>query len=152
MKKLFVAFALGAGMFLLSQTASAQWLDTFDTYSLGPLAAQSDWEEWYTTPNVDANVSADFAFSGTKSVKIVGKPSSNDVVYPFHLLPGGAPTSGQWLFSTKVYVPSSSTGLGFLIMLSTYNDGSGTDSWSLQVRFNANSGQVKSDGAGAETC
>jgi len=149
-KKLFVALALALGVCAFTGPANAQWLDTFDGYALGPLAAQSDWEEWYTSTGVDADVSSAFAFSGTKSVKIIGKPTQNDVVYPFSLLPGGRPSSGSWLMNAKTYVPSGEKGVSYFIMLNTYNDaGAGADNWSLQVRFNANQEFVKNDGPSA---
>src|SRR5262245_44459061 len=105
-KKLFVALALSLGVCAFTGAANAQWLETFDTYNLGPLAAQSLWDEWYTSTNVDADVSSAFAFSGTKSVKIHGTPDSDDVVYPFSTLPGGRPDSGQWLIQGKSYAPT----------------------------------------------
>ena len=146
-KKLFVALALALGVCAFSGQAKAQWLDTFENYALGPLAAQSDWEEWYSSSGVDADVSSAFAFTGTKSVKIIGKPTQNDVVYPFSLLPGGRPSSGSWLMSAKTYIPSTEKGVSYFIMLNTYNDpGAGADNWSLQLRFNVNQGFVKSDG------
>src|SRR5262245_60800084 len=73
MRKLCFGLA-AAALFAVSTVANAQvvWQDHFDTYALGPLAAQSPWEEWYTSTNVDADVVQDFAFTGTKSVKITG--------------------------------------------------------------------------------
>ena len=60
MRKFWFGLA-ASGMLALATTANAQivWQDHFDTYSLGPLAAQSDWEEWYASSNVDADVTQD---------------------------------------------------------------------------------------------
>jgi hypothetical protein len=146
-KKLLAALALALGVCAFTGPANAQFLDTFDSYAVGPLAAQSTWEEWYTSSGVDASVSTAFAFTGTKSAKIVGTPTQNDVVYPFSTIPGGRPSSGAWLMSAKTYIPSSESGLGYFIMLNTYNDPSaGADNWSLQIRFNLNQQFVRNDG------
>src|SRR5262245_52704508 len=146
-KKLFVALAMSLGVCAFTGVANAQWLETFESYSLGPLAAQSLWEEWYTSTNVDADVSSAFAFQGTKGVKIIGTPRQNDVVYPFSTLPGGRPDSGQWLMSAKTYAPSGEVGISYFIMLNIYNDvGTGPDNWSLQVRINETQSKVRNDG------
>jgi hypothetical protein len=143
-----IAFSL---VVVLGSSASGQWLDSFDTYNVGPLAAQSDWEEWYLSTGVDADVTDTRAFSGTNCLLVLGSPAvsnAQDVVYPFRLLPNGKPSSGQWYFSIKTYVPSTATGTAYVIMLNTYDDpGTGQDNWSLQVRFNATGGYVRSDGA-----
>ena len=151
MRKFWFGLA-ASGMLALATTANAQivWQDHFDTYSLGPLAAQSDWEEWYASSNVDADVTQDVSFTGTKSVKIAGAPTypnSCDVVYPFRLLPGGQPTSGKWLLTARTFVPTGATGVGYFIMMNQYGDPN-TDNWSLQVRFNANGNKVKNDSTG----
>jgi len=146
-KKLLAALALALGVCAFPGPANAQFLDTFDTYSLGPLAAQSTWDEWYTSTNVDADVSNAFSFTGSQSVKISGTPRMNDVVYPFSTLPGGRPSSGAWLMTGLTYIPTGEKGVSYFIMLNTYDDpGSGADNWSLQIRFNANQEFVKNDG------
>src|SRR5262245_4463268 len=75
---------------LMAAGASAQWLDDFDGYVPGPLAAQSLWEEWYGSSGVDPNVVNTISFTASNSVEIV---TDNDVVYDFTNLAGGRPSS-----------------------------------------------------------
>lgn len=154
MRRLWFGLAASA-MLVLSTGAQAQiaWQDHFDTYSLGPIDPQSDWEQWYASTNVDADVSNDQAFTGTKSLKVAGPPTytnPSDIVYPFKVLPGGMPTSGKWLVSMRTFVPTGATGVAYFIMMNQYGDPT-TDNWSLQVRFNANGDKVKSDGVGKQS-
>jgi hypothetical protein len=124
----------------MASTASAQWHDDFDTYTPGPLAAQSDWEEWTGSSGVDADVDNTNSFTASNSVLIV---QDNDVVYDFSLLPGGRPTSGVWTASIKTYVPSGGTGYGWYILMNDYPTNL---QWSVQTRFDLVNGLV-SDGA-----
>jgi len=126
--------ALSFGM---ATTANAQWLDDFDGYALGPLAAQSLWEEWTGSSGVDANVDNAYSFTTSQSVMIV---TNNDVVYDFANTPSGRPTSGVWTKSIKTYVPSGSTGIGWHILMCNYPT---TLEWAVQTSFDASLGQVK---------
>lgn len=115
--------------FVMSSGASAQWLDDFDSYSPGPLAAQSQWEEWVGKSGVDANVVNSLSFTASNSVEIV---KDNDVVYDFANLAGGRPTSGVWTASVMTYVSSIATGLGWYIMMNDYPNNL---QWSVQTQF-----------------
>ncbi|MFO0980705.1 MAG: hypothetical protein U1E76_02980 [Planctomycetota bacterium] len=146
-------FGLAASALLLLSTARAQvvWQDHFDTYSLGPLAAQSDWDEWYSGSNTDCDVTTAFAFSGTKSIKVTGPPTytnPTDVVYQFSQLPGGLPVAGQWLFSIRTYIATGSKGVGYFIMMNQYG---GPDSWSIEIKFRPNVGDIYNDGKGHQS-
>jgi len=121
---------------VLASAANAQWLDDFDSYVPGPLAAQSAWEEWTGSVGVDANVDATQSFTSPHSVLIVG---TNDVVYDFTNLPGGRPSSGVWSASIKTYVPLGATGSGFYILMNDYPTNL---HWSVTTEFNATSGFV----------
>jgi hypothetical protein len=120
----------------LASSASAQWLDGFDSYSLGPLAAQSLWDEWFSSTNVDANVDSTFAFTPGQSLMIVG---TNDVVWDFANSTGGRPTSGKWAASVKTYVPTGTTGASWYILLNEYSN---PLQYSVQVKFDATLGKV----------
>ena len=120
----------------LASTANAQWLDNFDSYSLGPLAAQSLWDEWYSSSGVDANVDNTYAFTPGQSLMIVG---NNDVVWDFANSAGGRPSSGKWAISVKTYVPTGTTGASWYILLNEY---SSPLQYSVQVKFDATAGQV----------
>jgi hypothetical protein len=126
----------------MAASANAQWLDDFDSYALGPLAAQSAWEEWTGSSGVDANVDNTYSFTASQSVVIV---TNNDVVYDFTNLPSGRPTSGVWTASIKTYVPSGSTGIGWYILMCNYPT---TLEWAVQTNFDASLGQVKDGSVG----
>jgi hypothetical protein len=131
---------IGAGVLslaILSSAAPAQWLDNFDSYTPGPLAAQSLWEEWTGSSGVDADVTTSESLSAPHSVLIV---SDNDVVYDFVNLAGGRPTSGKWIASAKVFTPSTVSGAGYFIILDSYPS---PLHWALQVAFNAPAGKVE---------
>ncbi|MEW6742268.1 MAG: hypothetical protein AB1486_05875 [Planctomycetota bacterium] len=140
MKKLagvVAALALIAGPAL-----TQQWHETFDTYTPGPLAAQSLWEEWDGSVGVDATVDPSEAFSSPNSVLIETGSPGNDVVWRYINGPGGQPYRFQWIFSIKTFVSSGGTGTGWYIMLNRYQIGGGDKQWSLQVQFNADTNQV----------
>jgi hypothetical protein len=125
------------GLAILSSAAPAQWLDNFDGYSPGPLAAQSVWEEWTGSSGVDADVTTSESLSAPHSVEIL---SDNDVVYDFVNLSGGRPTSGKWIASIKVYTPSGMSGTGWFIMLDTYPS---PLHWAVQFGFNGATGKIE---------
>jgi len=130
----FGGVALACGM---AGPANAQWLDDFDSYALGPLAAQSLWEEWTGSSGVDANVDNAFSYTAPQSVVIV---TNNDVVYDFANTPSGRPSSGVWTTSIKTYVPSGATGICWYILMCNYPT---TLEWAVQTSFDASLGQVK---------
>lgn len=114
---------------VMTTGASAQWLDDFDGYVPGPLAAQSLWEEWTGKTGVDANVVNTLSFTASNSVEIV---KDNDVVYDFSNLAGGRPSSGMWTASVMTYVSTLATGMGWYIMM---NDYPSNLQWSVQTQF-----------------
>ncbi|MBK8563271.1 MAG: hypothetical protein IPN76_07970 [Saprospiraceae bacterium] len=83
------------------------WIDEdFDNYTLGGISDQSDvWDTWTqpTNANENANVSADFALSGTQSLKIAAAGGADD-----QLLNLGNRTSGHFILKWKMYVPTGS--------------------------------------------
>ncbi|MEW6742269.1 MAG: hypothetical protein AB1486_05880 [Planctomycetota bacterium] len=124
-----------------------KWFDDFDSYAPGPLAAQSDWEEWPGSSGVDATVVTAPApiFSTPNSVLIEGGLPGDDVVYNFANLAGGQPRTGQWIMSIKTFVDSDATGTGYFIMLNRFPN---FMNWSVQVRFDSDADALVSDGAG----
>jgi hypothetical protein len=130
--------------FAMSTTAHAQWLDDFDTYTPGPLAAQSLWDEWTGSTGVDADVVNTRKFSAANSVLIT---QNDDVVYDFTNLAGGRPTSGKWISSIKAFVPLGTTGIGWYIIMNDYPTNL---QWSLQTSFNASTATVN-DGTRSAT-
>jgi hypothetical protein len=117
--------------------AQAQWVEQFDTYNLGRIAAQSLWEEWDGSSGVDGRVVASPTLTLDRALQITGQPvppgsPGNDTVYNFVNLPSGQPTSGKYICSARTYIPSSADGTGWFIMLNSYPT---PKNWSLQVQF-----------------
>lgn len=140
----FVVLAC-VSVFLLAPTASAQWFDDFDSYNPGPLAPQGGWAEWDMSTNVNATVDTSVSFTAPHSVLIVGDDGAgnpgDDVVYNFAQLPGGTPgPGGQYAFSIETFVPGGVTGSAWVIMLNRYPV---MPDWSIQVQFNASTGQLR---------
>jgi hypothetical protein len=133
----FSAFLGSVGLVCaMGSVAHAQWLDDFDSYAPGPLAAQSAWEEWTGSSGVDANVTVFQSFTTPNSVVII---TNNDVVYDFALLPSGRPSSGVWTTSIKTYLPSGTTGIGWYILMNDYPTNL---HWSVQTTFDTTQNRV----------
>lgn len=120
-------------------------VDDFESYAVGSnLHGQGGWAGWADDPTAGALVSNDFSFSPTQSVKISG---ASDLVRTF----SGA-TNGQWVFSVMQYVPSTSSGTNYVILMNTYRPPyQASDlNWSVQIQCDMTGGWVVSDlGGGA---
>ena len=102
---LLVALALPA-------LARAQWADAFESYAPGSgIAGQGGWEFWCEGGN-DAEVSIEFASSGSRSLRL--EPGSN-VVQPLPF-----PTRRAWTVVVDTYVPSRAAGRGWISAMNTY--------------------------------
>ena len=131
---LFGSFSLACAF--ASPAHAQQWLEDFDLYLPGPLAAQSLWDEWSGSSGVDANVDNTRSFTTPLSVQIT---SDNDVVWDFVNSPGGRPNKGHWALSVKTYIPTGATGSGWFIVLNEYPM---PMNWSVQTEFDASLGKV----------
>ncbi len=118
-----------ATVLLLLPVAGAEWSDDFDSYAVGSgMIGQGGWEGWDASPAADAYVSDLYAFSSPHSVEIV--PTS-DLIHQFT-----GYTSGAWVFTAYVYVPTDFSGQSYFLLLNTYNHG-GPYNWSSQVMFDS---------------
>lgn len=128
--------ALGAAV----TTASAQsMLDNFDSYTLGSIHGQGGWEGWTGIGSVAGTVTTAQAFSGSQSLQVV---AGNDTVRPFTGVAGGL-----WSLSLMQYVPSTSSGTSWVILMNSYP---ANLNWSVQMYADITAGQVRSyedDGA-----
>ena len=127
---------IGLTCALASPAHAQQWLEDFDSYLPGPLAAQSLWDEWTGSVGVDANVDNTRSFTTSESVQIL---SDNDVVWDFTNSPGGRPTQGHWALSVKTYVPTGATGSEWFIVMNEYPS---PLQWSVQTELDATLGKV----------
>ncbi|MDQ2987308.1 MAG: PEP-CTERM sorting domain-containing protein [Armatimonadota bacterium] len=136
MKKLSVLAV--AATFAVS--ANAQWSDNFDSYAAGTqLHGVGGWTGWGNSVGAGALVSNAQSSSAPNSVDIVG---ASDLVQEF----AGA-TSGIWMFSGEVFIPTSFTGISWFIMMNTYTSaGGGGGNWSMQQQFDGGTGMILNAG------
>jgi hypothetical protein len=135
--------------------ANAQFTDNFDSYTPGTLCPQGGWEEWAGSVDACGEVSTEFAFSGSQSLKLIGNVGGSTGLGDdtIHRIPNFS--GGVWEFSVMTYVPSSAEGTAYILLLNTYDDPPGAPigdyRWSLQVRVDADTNTVTAEGGGSET-
>lgn len=135
MRKLFVTGGMLAAFLLLPAAASADWVENFDGYTAGTsLHGVGGWYGWDNDPQWEAFVSTTQARSPANSVEIT---TTADLVHPF-----SGYTSGKWIFTAWVYIPSTYAGQSYFLLQNTYNHGGPYD-WSVQMYFDSASGLVK---------
>jgi len=136
---------------LCASSAVAQWSDNFDSYAVTgqPLGFQGGWEEW--TTGASAFVT-NAQFRSAPNAVAVGPlhPSvstlETDLVHQYHdPLNPGTYDHGTWVYSAWQYIPSTTTGTTYFIMMNTYSFPAGPYAWSVQVQFNPAAGTVVGD-------
>ncbi len=133
MKKLYTTLAvLAISLGLKAQVTIFE--DNFDAYTAGSgvVASNPLWSNWSSTAASDASVSADYSSSPSNSAFINGQ--ATDLVLPI-----GPYTSGQYIISFNMMIPSGSTGAYFNGM-HTWSATAANYEWAFDVFF---------DGAGA---
>jgi hypothetical protein len=144
MKKLvFLAVAATVAV-----SANAQWSANFDSYANGmQLHGVDNWQGWWNTPANGALVSNAQSSSGPNSVEVLGP--NVDLVQPFN----GMATSGIWMLSAEVYVPTGYTNpanqASNFILVNEYVVNAGD--WSVQMAFDSISGNVIQGGGSGNT-
>ncbi len=130
-----------AALLLIVPAASADWADNFDSYALGSgLHGQGGWEGWEGDPAWDAIVTDVQAYTAPHSLACI---PTTDIVQGF------AETSGEWIMTGYMYIPTGSTGEQYFIMLNSYWPN--TNDWSIQVLFDSDAGTVTDTMASAIT-
>lgn len=127
---------LGASLALVAAVSSAGaqgMFDNFDSYTLGSIHGQGGWEGWTGIGSVAGTVTAAQAFSGSQSLQVV---AGNDTVRPFTGV-----ASGLWTLSLQQYVPSTSSGTSWLILMNSYP---ANLNWSAQMYADITAGQMRS--------
>ncbi len=123
-----------AALLLIVPAASADWSDNFDSYALGSgLIGQGGWDGWEGSAAADAFVTDAQSLSAPHALEAI---PTTDIVQQF------AETSGNWIMTGYVYIPTGSTGDQFFIMLNTYDAGTSTFDWSIQLEFHSDLGTV----------
>jgi hypothetical protein len=123
--------------------------ENFESYLPGEICGLNGWEPWLGSTDVCGAASTEQAFTGNRSLKIVGNiggstGQGDDTVHRF-----SGVGAGIWTFKAMTFVPINATGSAYLNLLNTYDDPPGSPStdyrWSLQVRFDATANQVMAD-------
>ena len=107
MKKIYI-LALVLGAFSFSSYAQTELTDDFESYTLGPISAQSPhWRNWSGVDggSDDANVVDDESLSGLQSVLISGN-GLTDLI----LLVPSAPISGVYTIEFNALIPAGKSG------------------------------------------
>ncbi len=137
MRNLRVAVVLLAIM-AVSSVASAGVLfeEDFDAYFTGSsLHGQGGWKGWDNDPSWTAFTWLAPANSAPNSAEIDG---SADLVHEFGF------AGGILELTAMQYIPRSSSGQSYFILLNEYSDG-GPYEWSVELNFNMDSGVIFSD-------
>lgn len=129
MRTLFVALAL----LVVASQASADWSDDFDSYSPGGLHGLGGWAGWNNSQQFDALVTDSIFVSSPNSVKIL---PTTDIVQEF------TETSGRWVVTANLYVPSGGSGDQFFIMHNSYTPG-GSFTCAHDLVFHQDTGNVE---------
>lgn len=130
-----------AAALLLVTAAGADWTENFDGYVAGSgLIGQGGWEGWDNSAGANAMVSALYSLSAPNSAEIL--PTS-DLIHQF-----SGYTTGVWVFTGHLYIPTGFSGQCYFLLLNTYNHG-GPYNWSCQVMFDG-TGFVQSDPEGTQ--
>jgi len=112
-------------------TDAVIWSENFDALALGNVLGQAGWVGWSgTIPAPEAYVVNTQASSPTQSLRITNATatgSTSDAVQIYNQ------TGGKYKFSGKSYVPSTTSGNGYFIILNKYP----AFDWSAQIKWDA---------------
>jgi hypothetical protein len=132
--------AIAAALALPALAHAAQWFENFDSYQNGSqMHGQGGWKGWDNDARFGALVTDAQSRSSPHSLDIVG---ASDLV---HVYPDDE--TGKWTFVAWQYIPGSTTGTSYFILLNRYRDG-GTndyDRWSIQLPFDLARNEVRDD-------
>lgn len=133
-KVMFGALAL----MVAAGTASAQWSEDFDGYSLGSLGTQGCWDGWDGSSGAYGTVTADQARSAPNSM---AADSGTDAVQQFN----PPVNSGQHTLAGYIYVPGNMDDNTYWIIQNVYTHDGGTYDWTVQVVLDPFNGDVHDD-------
>ena len=136
---LVVAVMMGA---VCSVGSAALFFEDFESFDAGEFLHDlaGGWKGWDDSAAYGSPVSDAHAYSGSKSVEIIG---AADLVHEYNV------AGGKWVFTAMQYIPSGATGTSYFILLNTYHS-AGRD-WSVQTTFNLASGAIGFWHGGAAT-
>jgi len=145
MRRILLTLSIIFSFSVLAIAQAVVFSDDFEGYIVGQQVAcqnPTDWTTWSNAPcgPEDANVSTNFAYSGTKSFVIV---MVDDFVKPLNDI-----TSGKWEMRFQMYIPTGKGGY-----FNTLADFAGANSvWASQAYFNVDgTGTLDAGGVSAAT-
>jgi hypothetical protein len=125
---------------LSSAAQAASFDEDFESYAPSSnIHGQGGWKGWDNVAGAGAAVSVAFSFNGTKSVNVIG---ASDLVHEFTGV-----DSGQYILSIRQYIPSTSGGTSYFILLNKHKDKGASSDYnrSVQTVFNLGTGAITSD-------
>jgi hypothetical protein len=139
--------ATGMGLIAVPHICPDEFVEDFESYSLGPVCGQGGWEEWAGSTDVCGVVTNEHAFGGSRSFKIVGNIGGSaglgdDTVHPFDI------SGGHHVISVMTYVPIAAQGVGWVVLLDSYPT---PFNWSMNLQLDANADVVRDVDLGATT-
>jgi Concanavalin A-like lectin/glucanases superfamily len=113
--------------------------DDLEVFPLGEFCGLGGWEPWTGSTDVCASITTEQAFSGNRSIKVVGNiggstGQGDDTVHRFDIV------GGHYELDAMTFVPTAATGEAWIVILNTYPQ---PLNWSLNLRFDAGSGTVR---------
>jgi len=111
--------------------------ENFDSYLAGSnVHGQGGWKGWANDPNAGALVDDTHSVSPSNSIAIEG---ASDLIHEF-----SGYTSGLWVVTAKMFLPSDFAGETYFIFENVYSDDDpNIISWSTQVVFRSATGMVE---------
>jgi hypothetical protein len=136
-----VTLLLTVVMLRSSARAAGFWADNFDSYATGAnLHGMGGWKGWMNDPTATAFTTDFQARTAPNSVNIIG---NTDLVREYSV------TGGLNHYRFYQYIPSTTIGTSYFIMLNQYDDSGGNLNWSVQVRHVGLGGLIIDDGTGS---
>lgn len=138
-----VLLLLSFAMLRLSAQAGGVWADNFEGYATGAnLHGVGGWKGWSNDPVYTAFTTDFVARSAPNSADIYG---NTDLVHEYSV------TSGLYHYRFYQYIPSTTIGTSYFIMLNQYDDSGANLNWSVEVQHSGLNGLIIDDGTGNST-
>ena len=134
-KKMVMFVAVLVAVVVMAASANAGVEDNFDSYAVGSnMNGQGGWEDWSGPTAAGGIVSLVKTVDSDNVIDISG---GSDLCYDQMDY-----TSGGVSFSMNQYIPSTSTGVTYFILL---NEHLAAPSWAMQLSFDLGTGLVQAD-------
>lgn len=138
-----VLFLLIAAHLPSPASTAESWADNFDGYATGAnMHGRGGWKGFSNDPGYTAYTTDLRARSAPNAVDVYG---NTDLVHEY------TATSGLYRYRFFQYIPSTTIGTSYFIMLNQYDDAGVALNWSVQVAHSGLNGLIVDDGSGSTT-